>query len=250
MRGPCAAVRKFLAIRRRAPSIFTAQHMNLLAIDTAAQFCAVCVHDGAAGVERGRSVRDIGKGHAEQLMEVIDEALAAGGVAYADIGGVAVSVGPGSFTGIRVGVAAARGLALGLGIPSAGVTTLEALALAARDLFPDRPVVAALDAKRDEIYVAAFAADGTEHAAPRIASLAEVVAMAGPGTVLCGTAVPLIEAATGQRFDTGPVAATADISAYARIVARRGFTQDRPRPLYLRGADAKPQTGFALPRKG
>jgi len=224
--------------------------MILLAIDTAAQLCAACVHDGVAGVERGRSVRDIGKGHAEQLMEVIDEALAAGGAAYADIGGIAVSVGPGSFTGIRVGVAAARGLALGLGVPSAGVTTLAALALEARDLFPDRPVIAALDAKRDEIYVASFAADGSEETAPRIASLAEVVAMAGPGTVLCGTATPLVEASAGRRFDIGPVAATADISAYARIAAGRGFTQDKPRPLYLRGADAKPQSGFALPRKG
>ena len=221
--------------------------MIILAIDTAAHLCAACVHDGAA--ERGRSVRDIGKGHAEQLMEVIDEALADAGAAYADIGGIAVSVGPGSFTGIRVGVAAARGLALGLGIPSASVTTLEALALEARDRFPDRPVIAALDAKRDEIYVAAFAADGSEATAPRIASLAEVASMAGPGTVLCGTAVPLIEAATGQRFDTGPVGATADISAYARVAAGRGFAQDKPRPLYLRGADAKPQSGFALPRK-
>ena len=115
--------------------------MIILAIDTAANLCAACVHDAAAGIERGRSVRDIGKGHAEQLMEVIDAALAAGGLAYADIGGIAVSVGPGSFTGIRVGVAAARGLALGLGVPSAGVTTLEALALEARDRFPDRKSV-------------------------------------------------------------------------------------------------------------
>jgi len=222
----------------------------ILAIDTAANLCAACVHDAAAGIERGRSVRDIGKGHAEQLMEVIDAGLAAGGATYADVGGIAVSVGPGSFTGIRVGVAAARGLAVGLGVPSAGITTLEALALEARDRFPDRPVIAALDAKRDEIYVAAFAADGSEHAAPHIASLAEVVAMAGPGTLLCGTAVPLIEAATGRRFDCGPAEATADIAAYARIAAGRGFKGEKPRPLYLRGADAKPQSGFALPRKG
>ena len=102
--------------------------MKLLAIDCAANLCAACVYDAAAGKELGRSVRDLGKGHAEHLMAVIDEALKAGGTDYAGLGAVAVSVGPGSFTGLRVGVSAARGLALALKIPAIGVTTLEALA--------------------------------------------------------------------------------------------------------------------------
>ena len=88
--------------------------------------------DADAGVELGRAVLDIGKGHAEILMDVIAEALGAAGIAFAGLGAVAVSVGPGSFTGVRVGVSAARGLALALKIPAVGVSTLEALAAETR----------------------------------------------------------------------------------------------------------------------
>ncbi|MBE0692228.1 MAG: tRNA (adenosine(37)-N6)-threonylcarbamoyltransferase complex dimerization subunit type 1 TsaB, partial [Aquamicrobium sp.] len=84
--------------------------MRLLAIDTAADLCAACVRDTDGG-ERGRSVLDLGKGHAEHLMGVIEAALREAGCGFADLDAVAVSVGPGSFTGVRVGVAAARGLA-------------------------------------------------------------------------------------------------------------------------------------------
>ena len=86
--------------------------MNLLAIDTAASICAACVLDTTSGRERGRAVLDLGKGHAEHLMGTIGEALEKESLGYHELGMVAVSVGPGSFTGSRVGVSAARGLAL------------------------------------------------------------------------------------------------------------------------------------------
>src|SRR5690606_8172147 len=127
--------------------------MKLLAIDTAANLCAACVYDTQAG-ERGRAVLDLGKGHAEHLMAVIEEALTAAGCAYTDLEAVAVSVGPGSFTGVRVGVSAARGLALALGIPAVGVSTLEALAAEARGDAP-RAVLARVEAGRGQAYVAA-----------------------------------------------------------------------------------------------
>ncbi|TGT75410.1 tRNA (adenosine(37)-N6)-threonylcarbamoyltransferase complex dimerization subunit type 1 TsaB, partial [Mesorhizobium sp. M8A.F.Ca.ET.161.01.1.1] len=98
--------------------------------------------------ELGRSVLDLGKGHAEHLMAVIAEALTAGAMDYSGLGAIAVSVGPGSFTGLRVGVSTARGLALALKVPAIGVTTLEALAAEAAAEFPGRPVLAALDAGR------------------------------------------------------------------------------------------------------
>ena len=225
--------------------------MILLALDTVANLCAASVWDAEAGRELSRCVRDPGKGHAEILISVIDAALAAAGRAYADLGGIAVAVGPGSFTGIRVGVSTARGLALALSIPSTGVSTLDALADEARAAFPGRPVLVALDARRDEIYVATYGPDDTQSAAPRIVRLPEAVELAGQGApVLAGNAAAMIaKAAGGGFFDIVTEAATADIATYARLAVRQGFSGEKPRPLYLRGADAKSQEGFALPRR-
>ncbi len=130
--------------------------MILLAIDSSASLCAACVYDAASSEELGREVLDLGKGHAEHLMGVIAGALERAGKDYADIGALAVSVGPGSFTGVRVGVSAARGLALALKVPAIGVTTLEALATEGARAFPDRAVLAALDAGRGEIHAALY----------------------------------------------------------------------------------------------
>jgi len=223
--------------------------MNLLVIDTAANLCAACVFDTQAGVERGRAVLDLGKGHAEHLMAVIADALEAAGIAYGDLGGIAVSVGPGSFTGIRVGVSTARGLALALGIPATGVTTLDALACVARERFPGRAVLAALDARNGEFYVARYDAEGVLVDGPRIADFPEARAFLGADTVLAGSAAETLMAAGGQSFDVASTAATADIGVYARLAVRQGFGGGKPSPLYLRDSGAKPQASFVLPRK-
>ena len=208
--------------------------MRLLAIDTAADLCAACVWDTEAG-ERGRCVLELGKGHAERLMAVIDEALAKAGSTYADLGAIVVAVGPGSFTGVRVGVAAARGLALALGVPAVGVTTLEALARQAREERPGHPVVARIEAGRGQAYVAAFSAAGE--------------LTFGPAALALAAADELVR----DRRDTLLAAGkTADIAIYARCGAEKlaaGEPPPKPKPLYLREADARPQEGFALPRK-
>ncbi|ESX93003.1 tRNA (adenosine(37)-N6)-threonylcarbamoyltransferase complex dimerization subunit type 1 TsaB [Mesorhizobium sp. LNJC405B00] len=223
--------------------------MKLLAIDCAANLCAACVYDASGGRELGRSVLDLGKGHAEHLMAVIDEALKADGTDYAGLGAVAVSIGPGSFTGLRVGVSAARGLALALKIPAIGVTTLEALAAEARAAFPGRPVLAALDAGREEIHAALYDAEAMLRYGPAVTTLAQAAGMAADNRpVLAGTAAVQIAAAAGRDFDIGPMAATADIAVYARLAAAEA-EGDKPKPLYLRGADAKAQAGFILLRQ-
>src|SRR5690606_39482933 len=224
--------------------------MILLTIDTVATLCAANVWSADAGRELGRAVRDHGKGHAEVLMAVIDEAIAAAGRSYRDLGGVAAAVGPGSFTGIRVGVAAARGLALALGVPATGVTTLDALAEEARTAFPGRPVIAALDARRDELYVAAYGTDGSLASAPMAMRLPQGAELAaGADFVLTGSGARMIAEAAGRLFDIAGEAATADIATYARLAARQCFAGGKPKPLDLRAADAKPQEGFALPRR-
>lgn len=227
--------------------------MILLAIDTAASLCAASVHDGRAGVELGREVLDIGKGHAERLIGVIENALGQVGITYNDLGRIGVAIGPGSFTGVRVGVATARGLALALAIPAIGVNTLEALAAEARAGFPDRPILAVIDGRRGDIYCAAYAPDGSIVSKPAAVSVADAVSLAlRHDAALAGNGADAVLAAASGNvpFDTRLRGATADIGFYARLAAGKEAMGERPKPLYLRGADAKPQSGFALARAG
>jgi len=222
----------------------------ILAIDCSANLCAACVYDAKAERELGRQMLDLGKGHAEHLMTVIGEALRAAGKTYADLSAIAVSVGPGSFTGLRVGVATARGLALALKIPAIGVTTLEALAAETRQAFANRPILAALDGGRGEIHAALYDELAVLRYGPIAITLEKALAVMSQSSVepvLTGTAATHLAEAAGRAFDTGPVDATADISVYARLAAAR-TPGEKPRPVYLREADAKPQAGFILPR--
>ncbi len=165
------------------------------------------------------------KGQAERLMPLLEEVLAEGGAAWRDLTAIGVGTGPGNFTGIRISVAAARGLALGLGIPAHGVSAFEALA----DGLP-RPVLVVQDARRGQVYVQEFRNDG-----PQAAHLTELVdldrglvpmprvgsaASAGPGGSILQPAYPVAV-------------------AIARVAAGRSATgQPRPAPMYLRSADA------------
>lgn len=222
--------------------------MIVLAIDCSASLCAACVCD--AGVDLGREVRDLGKGHAEHLMEVIGSALEKAGKAFADLDAIAVSVGPGSFTGVRVGVSTARGLALALKVPAIGVTTLEALAAEASEEFPGSPVFALVDGGRGEIHAALYDAKLNPLFGPAATSPEDAARLAGEaGAVLAGTAAERIAEAAGGIFDIALPKATADIAVYARLASLKG-AGEKPRPLYLREADARPQAGFVLPRTG
>ena len=225
--------------------------MKLLAIDTASSLCAACVYDTETSVELGRRVRDIGKGHAEHLMAVVEDAMKQAGTAYPDLGVIAVSVGPGSFTGVRVGVSAARGFAMALGIPAIGVTTLEAIAAQARERFGARTVMSALDAGRGEINAAIYDALSILRYGPSVTTLHDAAELArNCSPVLAGSAAVMIANEASGRFDMGSPSATADIRTYARLGTIKDVGLGKPKPVYLREADAKPQVGFVLPREG
>jgi tRNA threonylcarbamoyl adenosine modification protein YeaZ len=220
----------------------------ILAIDTASTLCAACIYDTEAGVEQSRSVIDIGKGHAEHLMAVVESTMKQAGVDYSGLGAVAVSVGPGSFTGVRVGVSAARGFAMALKIPAIGVTTLEAIAAEARERFGARSVMSALDAGRDEINAAIYDELGMQVYGPSVTALSDAAELAREySPVLAGSAAIAIAAEASDKFDMGLTLATADILIYAKLAALKG-SGEKPKPIYLREADAKPQAGFVLPR--
>ena len=214
--------------------------MIVLAIDTAGTGCHAALYDSGTDTVLGAAGADIGRGHAERLMEFVDGALAASGLDLPSVERIAVTVGPGSFTGIRVGVAAARGLALALGVPAVGVSSLAALAA---DRQAGTPLLVAMDAKRDEVYWQAFAADGQALSPPAVASLdvARGIA-AGHEGALAGSAAALLRADAPQETDG------VSIATVARLGARLDPQGHLPRPLYLRGPDAKPQAGFAIRR--
>lgn len=227
--------------------------MKLLAIDTAANFCAACILDSESGVPPVAKSLDVGKGHVELLMPLINEVLQSAEWTYADLDRIAVSVGPGSFTGVRVGVAAARGLALALKLPAIGISTLDAIADETRQAFPDQPVLVALDARRGEIYAAEYDETGHCVVEPSVSTVTDVVSRGtGRNIVLAGSAASAIAALvdSGEAVGVGTADATASIQTYARLGANADNPQSAPKPVYLRAPDAKPQTGFAVERVG
>lgn len=221
--------------------------MIVLAIDCSAAPCAACVYDAARGVELGREVRELGKGHAEHLIAVIDTALRRAGRTYKDIDRIAVSVGPGSFTGLRVGVATARGLALALKVPALGVSNLEAVAEEAGGRHRGRPVLAAFASAGGAVQAALYGPLGEPLGDPAVMTVDQAARLAaGHEAVIAGSAAAAIAAsAPALRLDGDAV--TADIGTYARLAAGRE-PGGKPRPLYLREPDAKPQAGFVVPR--
>ena len=226
--------------------------MKLLALDTAANLCSVAILDAGNGTVLAQISEDIGKGHAERLMAIIGQAVAGADISMNEIGKVVASIGPGSFTGVRVGVATARGLALALHCRAVGISTLQALAFDAAETFPGRPVLVAIDARRDELYGQFFAADGAAASEPMVVSLPGIIEQLtdrGSNLVLSGSASPLVNAALPHPLDVASTMATGRIESFARLGMQPQFAT-LPRPLYLRGLDVKPQQGFVLKRRG
>jgi tRNA threonylcarbamoyl adenosine modification protein YeaZ len=224
--------------------------MISLAIDTSAHLCAAALHDSAGDAILAEASEDIGRGHAERLMDIIAVVLSDAGLEYSAIARVIVTVGPGSFTGIRVGLATARGIALGLGIEACGVGVLEAAAEVARQNGSwdgSRPLMAVLDAKRGEAYGQAFGEAAGEpfvapyhHFPPQLSGSQD--------WLLCGSGARHVNEAAGTGYPVLHQLAAMPISVIARLGASRKPSAARPEPLYLRAPDAKPQQAFVLNR--
>ena len=157
--------------------------MRVLAIDTALEACSAAVLDtDRGGITASESIA-MARGHAEAVMPLIARVMDLAEIEFADLDRIAVTTGPGSFTGLRVGIAAARGIALAAGKPAIGLSTLAAFAapLIAED--DTTHVVAAIDARHDNVYLQVFGTGGRTLVAPRIATLREAVraAITGPG---------------------------------------------------------------------
>lgn len=224
--------------------------MITLAIDTTAHLCAACIYDSNDDRVLGLVVDDIGRGHAEHLFPVIGRAMDMAGMTYQEIERLGVCVGPGSFTGLRVGVSAMRGLSLALSVPLVGITVFEALAETASK---HEPLLVVLDARRGEIYTQLFDTQGHPAGPPAALSVEAALALAVDShAALTGSGAPILVDLAADANGTPAVqddAAAADVAVIARLSARREPDDNPSRPLYLRSPDAKPQTGFALTRR-
>jgi tRNA threonylcarbamoyladenosine biosynthesis protein TsaB len=226
--------------------------MRILAIDTALEACSAAVLDTDSGAVASESLPMV-RGHAEALMPLIARVMNDAELEFADLDRIAVTVGPGSFTGLRVGVAAARGIAVAAGKPAVGLTTLAALAAPYVATDDKAPLIAAIDARNDQVYMQLFAAAGRTLIEPKVATLRETVRAAVTGSArVVGSAAEAIVAAWPADVRPPSVVDAARAPAIdwvARLGAAATQALSLPKPLYLRAPDAQPQDAASLPRR-
>jgi tRNA threonylcarbamoyladenosine biosynthesis protein TsaB len=204
--------------------------MLILALDTALETCsAALVRDGQVLAARSDPMA---RGHQERIAPLVEALAREAGIAFPEVDRIGVTRGPGSFTGLRVGLAFAKGLGFALGRPVVGIGTLQALAAGAQGV-----AAAVIDARRDQIYVQAFR-DGEPLTPPEALAVEDAAArlapyrparLVGPGAALLAAAFPEALAAAGG----------VDPVALAGLVAAAPAPESPPEPLYLRAPDAK-----------
>ena len=210
--------------------------IRLLAIDCSAGACSVALAEG--GEIGACGLQHLTRGHSEVIMPMVERVLAEAGWKTADLGAIAATVGPGSFTGLRIGLAAARGLALAVGARTVPVTSLEALSEAAGP--GETPLLAALDSKRGDLFCQWFDKDGRPLDQPAVRSAIEALgAIGAPAFRLAGDAGELVTSAStdaGKSVSVLDDCTVPDARAVAAVAARRlAAGEEGPlRPLYLR----------------
>lgn len=234
--------------------------MNILAFDTCFNACSVAVGRDLGShherLEQYFEPRDTG--HAESLMPMIDRAMSDSGLAFGDLDRIAVTTGPGTFTGMRIGIAAARALRLATGVP---LVTASSLAVMAEDASDDlgeerlanRALAIAVDARRGQVYIQLFGRGGLDTSTvPMLAGYADAAGLGeGPLIVAGSGAEAVAQAARQAGREAEPVLPRLQPDACALVYMAQvlPLATEPPAPLYLRPADAKPQAGAAVPRR-
>ncbi|HEX3860793.1 MAG TPA: tRNA (adenosine(37)-N6)-threonylcarbamoyltransferase complex dimerization subunit type 1 TsaB [Stellaceae bacterium] len=218
--------------------------MLILAIDTALDACAAAVLDTKAARLVAQESHPMKRGHAEALMPLIARVMNEAAIGFTALDRIVVTTGPGSFTGLRVGLSAARGIALAADRPVVGVTTLGAYAAPVVSTNATPPVIAAIDARHDQVYFQVVSGDGGALVSPRIAPIEEALRASQFGTPhLVGNAARLLadrwpkDAPPPFQVDALPAP---DITWVAWLGAAVNPETAPARPYYLRAPDAKP----------
>jgi len=214
--------------------------VRVLALDAATELCSVALLINGAAIIR---TLESGKGNAVNILGMAEEVLAEGQLSLSMLDGIAASVGPGAFTGVRISVAVAQGLAFGAGLKVVPVTTLEALALQVLEASGSR-AIACLDARMGEVYWGCFGWDGArgvqEHGASRVGPPESVSTPSGRylGIGRGFSAYPVLATLPGVEIDALHSAALPNAREIARIgalrLAHEGLDPADLKPLYLR----------------
>ncbi|MBI3701275.1 MAG: tRNA (adenosine(37)-N6)-threonylcarbamoyltransferase complex dimerization subunit type 1 TsaB [Afipia sp.] len=221
--------------------------MLVLAIDTALDSCAAAVLDSHAKKILAQESLPMKRGHAEALMPLIARVVTKARVSYFDLDRVAVTTGPGSFTGLRVGISAARGIALAANKEVVGVTTLSAYVAPLVAELNELPIVAAIDARHDNVYFQAVSGKGAALIRPGITPIEETFRAARFGAVrIVGNAAKLLadrwppQMAKPSLVDPQP---GPDIAWVAWVGATADPAKSPAKPFYMKPPDAKPAAG-------
>ena len=218
--------------------------MLILAIDTALDACAAGVLDTEAAKLIAQESLPMKRGHAEALMPLIARVIKASGIAFEALDRIAVTTGPGSFTGLRVGLAAARGIALAANKPVVGLTTLTAYAAPVVSQNGEQPVISAIDARHDQVYFQVVSGNGSSLIRAKVAPISEALEASRFGAPhLVGNAAKMLadrwpaHAPPPFTVDAQPAP---DIAWVAWLGAAVSPNTAPARPSYLRAPDAKP----------
>ena len=221
--------------------------MNILAMDTSMGACSVAVL-GADGTALSLHVREalMARGHAEALMPMVQEVLAKAGISAPELDLIAATVGPGSFTGVRIAIAAARGLALATGAKLYGADSLTVMArdALAGGLLPKGPFAVAVDARRGMIYLGIYDEAGERRDGPVLVSPDNAANLVPRDLNLAiGSGATLLAecAEQGRRIETALPDLQPSAASLVKIALDARATVPVLRPLYLRPPDARPQ---------
>jgi tRNA threonylcarbamoyladenosine biosynthesis protein TsaB len=227
---------------------------RVLAIDTALGACSVCVMEAGRVLPIALDSEEMATGHAEALMPMIERVMKQGDGGFTSLERVAVSIGPGSFTGLRIGIAAARAIGLAAEIPVVGVSTLSAYAAPLINADESGVIAVGIDARHGAVFFQAFTAAGRTIVLPRVISLKEAGRAIGSGPVKLagsGAAALAVEAMSlGLKASIADMRSAPDVTWVARLGLAADPATATPKPLYLRPPSATPQESKAVPRQG
>jgi tRNA threonylcarbamoyladenosine biosynthesis protein TsaB len=227
--------------------------MRVLALDTALDACAAAVLDTERRDLVASETQPMSRGHAEALMPMVARVMDAARLEFSDIDRIAVTIGPGSFTGVRVGIAAARGIALAADRPAIGLTTLAAFTAPHVAAGFAGTVVPVIDARHGQVYMQVFGPGGRAVIAPRLAAVREAVeqARSRAPALITGSAADLVAAEwpAGDPLPKVVAAGAPEIGWVARLGAAAQEDRALPKPLYLRAPDARPQDAARIAQR-